>query len=178
MTLSALFLILLDGYAPCSVLLLAGLLIFPKHRKLLTSLRTGANMLLVLGGTWLLVFTVWMLFRIPFGDEREAFALANRMSGPYGYFFWGALACKGLFPQVFWLRRFRRSIRVTAVVLCGQLLGLSAPLLLLLPRDYLPSSWAMLPYYMGILKSSAFFILLLTISYCLWSWQKPNLKTY
>jgi len=170
-TLSALVEMLLDGYVLCSVLLLAGSLVFRRHRARLASLRTSANALMLVGATWLLAFTVWSLLRMPFSHKWESDALANRISGPYWFLFWGFLACKGVLPQAFWSRRLRRSVWATVMVTSGQLLA-GLPFLSLLPRDYLPSSWDLLPQYISMLKPSALFFLVLTLVHYTQRWRQ------
>ncbi|MCA9619676.1 MAG: polysulfide reductase NrfD, partial [Myxococcales bacterium] len=43
------------------------------------------------------------------GNDNETFAFINRAFGPYAWAYWTMISCNVLFPQLFWLKKFRRS---------------------------------------------------------------------
>jgi molybdopterin-containing oxidoreductase family membrane subunit len=78
------------------------------------------------------------------GNEYEQFAFINRAFGPYWWAYWIMLSCNVLVPQVFWSRRFRRSIPVMFVASILINVGMwfeRFVIVMTLHRDFLPSSW-------------------------------------
>lgn len=79
------------------------------------------------------------------GNPFEQFAAVNRAFGPYGVSYFLMLSCNVLFPQLFWFRRFRRSIPVMFVVSILVNVGMWFERYVIivssLHRDFLPSSW-------------------------------------
>ncbi len=67
------------------------------------------------------------------------------ISGTYGWAGWLAIACNTLVPQIFWLRRARRSLPVMAIVGVAALAGMwferFTIIVISLYHDFLPSSW-------------------------------------
>lgn len=104
------------------------------------------------------------------GVQYEQFAFINRMFGPYAWAYWIMVSCNVIFPQLFWFRKFRRSIPVMMVVVIFVNVGMWFERFVItvtsLHRDFLPSSWG---YYVptifdaGILLGSfgLFFTLVL-----------------
>lgn len=81
------------------------------------------------------------------GNQYERFVFINRAFGPYGWSYWVMVTCNVLIPQVFWFRRFRRSIPVMFVVSIFVNIGMWFERFVItvtsLHRDFLPSSWGM-----------------------------------
>jgi Ni/Fe-hydrogenase subunit HybB-like protein len=79
------------------------------------------------------------------GVEVEQFVFVNRAFGPYAWAYWIMVSCNVLFPQLFWFRRFRRSIPVMFAVVILVNVGMWFERFVItvtsLHRDYLPSSW-------------------------------------
>ncbi len=69
----------------------------------------------------------------------------NRALGPYAWAYWIMVSCNVLFPQLFWIRKIRRSIPIMLVI--GILVNVGmwferfVIVVTSLSRDYLPSSW-------------------------------------
>lgn len=104
------------------------------------------------------------------GNQFERFSFVNRALGPYAVLFWLMVACNVLFPQLFWIKKIRRSIPamfvIGVLVNVGMWLERFVIIVTSLHRDFLPSSWGM--YYptiydIGILLGSfgLFFTLIL-----------------
>jgi molybdopterin-containing oxidoreductase family membrane subunit len=104
------------------------------------------------------------------GSEFERFVFINRALGPYAWAFWVMVSCNVLFPQLFWIKKIRRSVPIMFVigvlVNVGMWMERFVIIVTSLQRDFLPSSWGM--YYptiydIGILMGSfgLFFTLIL-----------------
>ena len=80
------------------------------------------------------------------GYVYEQFAFYNRVLGPYWWSYVGMMACNVLSPQIFWVKKFRRSIFVTFVMSIFVNIGMWFERFVIiattLARDYLPSSWS------------------------------------
>nr|BFD59295.1 polysulfide reductase NrfD [Bdellovibrio sp. CKG001]BFD62671.1 polysulfide reductase NrfD [Bdellovibrio sp. HM001] len=81
------------------------------------------------------------------GNQYERFVFINRAFGPYGWSYWIMVSCNVIFPQLFWWKRFRRSIPVMFVVSLLVNVGMWFERFVItvtsLHRDFLPSSWGM-----------------------------------
>ncbi len=79
------------------------------------------------------------------GNIYERFAFINRAFGPYAWSYWIMVSCNVLSPQVFWLRRFRRSIpimfTVSLLVNVGMWFERFVITVTSLHRDFLPANW-------------------------------------
>ncbi len=80
------------------------------------------------------------------GYIYEQFAFYNRVFGPYYWSYIGMMSCNVLSPQIFWFKRFRRSIFVTFVMSIFVNIGMWFERFVIiattLARDYLPTSWS------------------------------------
>ena len=78
------------------------------------------------------------------GPERYTY-LVERPTGPYALLYWVMMALNILSPQLFWRRRFRRSVPVLLLASAGILIGMWLERFVIivtsLNRDFLPSSW-------------------------------------
>jgi len=76
------------------------------------------------------------------------YSRANLFS-PYGWSYWGMMACNVLSPQIFWFRKMRRNLFVTffmsVIVNVGMWFERFVIIVTSLYRDYLPSAWSV--YY-------------------------------
>jgi molybdopterin-containing oxidoreductase family membrane subunit len=104
------------------------------------------------------------------GSQFETFVFINRALGPYAWAYWTMVTCNVVFPQLFWFKRFRRSIPLMFVIAVLVNVGMWFERFVIvvtsLSRDYLPSSWGhYIPsmYDMGIFIGSLglFFTLIL-----------------
>jgi Ni/Fe-hydrogenase subunit HybB-like protein len=81
------------------------------------------------------------------GSPFEQFTFINRAFGPYWWAYWIMVSCNVFIPQLFWFKKFRRSIPVMFVVSLYVNIGMYFERFVIivtsLHRDFLPSSWAM-----------------------------------
>ncbi|RJP62486.1 MAG: hydrogenase [Ignavibacteriales bacterium] len=79
------------------------------------------------------------------GNPVEQFVFVNRAFGPYAWAYWIMISCNVIFPQLFWIKKIRRSI--PAMFVLGILVNVGmwferfVIVVSTLSRDYLPSSW-------------------------------------
>lgn len=80
------------------------------------------------------------------GNIYEQFAFLNRMFGPYWWAYWTMMTCNVISPQLFWIRKLRRSVTFTffmsLVINVGMWFERFVIIVTSLHRDYLPSSWS------------------------------------
>jgi len=80
------------------------------------------------------------------GYIYEQFAFFNRALGPYWWSYFGMMACNVLSPQIFWFKKYRRSIFVTFFMSIFINIGMWFERFVIiattLARDYIPSSWS------------------------------------
>jgi len=83
------------------------------------------------------------------GVQPEQFVFLNRAFGDYASAFWIMFSCNVIFPQLFWIKKVRRSIPVMFVLAVLVNIGMWFERFVIvvtsLSRDFLPSSWDM--YY-------------------------------
>jgi Ni/Fe-hydrogenase subunit HybB-like protein len=110
-------------------------------------------------------FTAWYS-----GNPFEMFVFLNRALGPYSWAYWTMVSCNVIFPQLFWIKKFRRSVPIMfgigIFVNIGMWFERFVIVVTSLSRDFLPSSWGhYIPtiYDVGILVGSfgLFFSLIL-----------------
>jgi molybdopterin-containing oxidoreductase family membrane subunit len=86
-------------------------------------------------------FTAWYS-----GNLFEQFAFTNRMFGPYAWAYWTMVSCNVIAPQLFWIRRIRRSVAavflLSIVINIGMWFERFVIITTSLTRDFLPGSWA------------------------------------
>ena len=79
------------------------------------------------------------------GNPYEQFAFINRAFGSYAWAYWIMVSCNLLVPQIFWFKRFRRSIPVLFVASILVNVGMWFERFVItvtsLSKDFLPSSW-------------------------------------
>jgi molybdopterin-containing oxidoreductase family membrane subunit len=79
------------------------------------------------------------------GVEYEQFTFINRATGPYAWAYWIMMSCNLIFPQLFWVKKFRRSIPIMFAISITTNIGMWFERFVItitsLHRDYLPSSW-------------------------------------
>ena len=101
------------------------------------------------------------------GSPFEKFTFINRAFGPYWWAYWTMAICNVFIPQIFWVKKFRRSIPVMFIVSLFVNIGMWFERFVItitsLHRDFLPSSWGMyLPQmhdWLTILGSFGFFFI-------------------
>jgi len=81
------------------------------------------------------------------GNPYEKYAFMNRAFGPYWWAYWTMMTCNVLSPQLFWIKKLRRSVVFTfvmsIVINIGMWFERFVIIVLSLHRDFLPSSWSM-----------------------------------
>ena len=81
------------------------------------------------------------------GNLFEQYMATNRVTGPYGLFYWLLLICNGLAIQLLWFRRVRASVPllfvIALIVNVGMWLERFIIVVTSLHRDFLPSSWGL-----------------------------------
>ncbi len=79
------------------------------------------------------------------GSSFEQFTFINRAFGPYWWAYWIMVGCNVGIPQIFWFRKFRRSIPVMFIVSLFVNIGMYFERFVIivtsLHRDFNPSSW-------------------------------------
>lgn len=115
----------------------------------LRHLENMAKVILATGCMMFYGYAAEIFFEYYSGNEFERYLAINRLLGPYGWSYWGLIACNVLAPQLFWSRKLRRSIPVLFVVSLlvnvGMWLERFIIVVVSLHRDFLPSAWRM--YY-------------------------------
>ena len=87
------------------------------------------------------VFIAWYS-----GNEYEMFTFfRNRITGDYTVQFWGMIICNALVPQLFWIKKVRRSwiglLVVSLIINLGMWFERFNIVITSLSKDYLPSNW-------------------------------------
>ena len=81
------------------------------------------------------------------GSFFEGYMMKNRMTGPYGLFYWLLILCNCLLPQALWSKKIRYNIAllwvISIIVNIGMWLERFVIVITSLARDFQPSSWGM-----------------------------------
>jgi Ni/Fe-hydrogenase subunit HybB-like protein len=81
------------------------------------------------------------------GVQYEAYAFQNRAFGPYWWAYWSMMTCNVITPQLFWVKKIRRSALATFIISIFVNIGMWFERFVIIVtsvhRDYLPSSWTM-----------------------------------
>jgi molybdopterin-containing oxidoreductase family membrane subunit len=81
------------------------------------------------------------------GSFFEGYMMKNRMTGPYGLFYWLLVLCNCLLPQALWSKKIRYNIAllwvISIIVNIGMWLERFVIVITSLARDFQPSSWGM-----------------------------------
>ncbi len=116
------------------------------------TMRHLGNMAKVMLATGLIVAYGYMMetfMAFYSGNPFDRFAIINRMTGPYAFFYWMLIACNIVIPQIMWLRSVRNNVAIlfviSLIVNVGMWLERFVIVVISLHRDFLPSSWGM--YY-------------------------------
>jgi molybdopterin-containing oxidoreductase family membrane subunit len=79
------------------------------------------------------------------GSQFETFVFLNRALGPYSWAYWTMVSCNVIFPQLFWIKKIRRSIPAMFLIGITVNIGMWFERFVIvvtsLSRDFLPSSW-------------------------------------
>jgi molybdopterin-containing oxidoreductase family membrane subunit len=81
------------------------------------------------------------------GSPYEGYVFVNRAFGPYWWAYWIMVTCNVVIPQLFWMKKCRRSIPVMFVISIFVNIGMWFERFVItvtsLHRDFLPSNWGM-----------------------------------
>lgn len=157
---------LLNGFFLATILLLLGRILLPRYRKIIKQLVTFSNTLLIAGAIAYLITEIqYFISQMNANDEYEAYAMVNRITGPYWWAYWSALLFNGLLPQLLWVRRMRRSLGASlALVPFLQADYWLPPLFFSINSDYLPSAWFMVqPTYYGLAIAGIVYLTILLL---------------
>jgi Ni/Fe-hydrogenase subunit HybB-like protein len=122
------------------------------HLEDFITMRHLGNMAKVMLATGLIVAYGYMMetfMAFYSGNQFDRFAMVNRMTGPYAFFYWLLIACNIAIPQCLWSRKVRNNVGllflVAFVVNVGMWLERFVIVVISLHRDFMPSAWGM--YY-------------------------------
>lgn len=107
------------------------------------------------------------------GNLYERFIFLNRVSGPFAWSYWIMMTCNVIVPQIFWIKKWRRSIPIMFVasllINIGMWFERFTIIVTSLNNDFLPSSW---DYYIptrydwGITLGSFGFFFMFFLLFC------------
>lgn len=84
-------------------------------------------------------------------QTQDPYIFLNRMTGPYWFGYWIYPFCYGLVPQLLWVKKFKQMKVVRLITALLLLFGVYLEKIIIwitsFHRDYVPSSWSMIPRY-------------------------------
>lgn len=108
-------------------------------------LQNMAKVMLVTGLIVAYGYTIEAFMAWYSGDQFEMFVPWNRVTGPYGVFYWALILCNVVIPQALWFRRIRTTVPalfiIAIIVNVGMWLERFIIVVTSLHRDFLPSAW-------------------------------------
>jgi len=103
------------------------------------------KIILVTGTIVAIAYLTEIFFAFYSGIEYESYMMANRMSGPYAIFYWLMLVFNLVIPQLYWIGKIRRNIKVAFIfailINVGMWLERFVIVVSSLHRDFIPSNW-------------------------------------
>ena len=122
------------------------------------------NKVIVLTGSIVGIAYLTELFISWYGaNQYEGFAfMENRLnlSSPYGWAYWIMMGCNVLSPQIFWIKKMRRSLLLTffmsILINIGMWFERFVIIVTSVYRDYLPSAWS--TYYRPTIWEVGFYM--------------------
>lgn len=137
-----------SGFAMVATLLVLTRKVMHLERYItLNHLDAMAKIMLLTGSIVGLCYATELFIAWYSGNPYERYAFLNRALGPYGWAYGVMVSCNVLAPQLFWLRRIRRSpaalFVLTILINVGMWFERFVIIVTSLHRDFLPSSWAM-----------------------------------
>ena len=136
-----------SGFAMVLTLMLIARKILNLEEYITVNHIESMNKVILLTGTIVGVAYLTELFIAWYSQyPYEQFAFFNRATGVYWWSYFGMMTCNVLSPQIFWFKKYRRSIFVTFVMSIFINIGMWFERFVIiattLARDYLPSSWS------------------------------------
>ncbi len=136
-----------SGFAMVQTLMLVARKVYNVQDIMTNDHMEKMNIVIIVTGT-MVGFAYAMEFFIAWysGVEYEKFIFMQRAIGPYAWAYWIMIACNVIFPQLFWIKKMRRSVAVTFVLSIVVNIGMWFERFVItvtsLSQDYLPSSWS------------------------------------
>jgi len=137
-----------SGFAMVITLSIIARLVFPVSNLITVDhLEKMAKVILFTGS--LVGYAYMMEFFMAWysGNDYESFAFIRRAFGPYAWAYWIMFSCNVLIPQLFWIRKIRRSIPALFILSIFVNIGMWYERFVIivtsLSADFLPSSWDM-----------------------------------
>ncbi|MEZ5014297.1 MAG: NrfD/PsrC family molybdoenzyme membrane anchor subunit [Chitinophagales bacterium] len=139
-----------SGFAMVLTLMLVVRKVFNLTEYITISHIESMNKIIILTGSIVGVAYITELFTAWYSQNQyEQYAFINRSTGPYWWSYWGMMTCNVVSPQLFWIKKLRRSIVFTffmsVFINVGMWFERFVIIVTSLHRDYIPSSWTM--YY-------------------------------
>jgi molybdopterin-containing oxidoreductase family membrane subunit len=137
-----------SGFAMVLTLMLITREVFNLKEYITINHMESMNKIIMLTGSIVGVAYITELFIAWYsGVQYEQYAFVNRATGPYWWAYWSMMTCNVISPQLFWIRKIRRSVVATFILSIIVNIGMWFERFVIiatsLHRDYLPSSWAM-----------------------------------
>ena len=133
-TISSCVNLLIQAFVLTSFLLLILRFLFKQHRDSIDKFVLISNsFLILLSLTFLSLFIITVL-SYPALNKSEQSAMTNRMLGPFWFAFFGPVIFKGLIPQILWIKKCRKSIWCSLVLIPFLLIDIYLPTLISINR--------------------------------------------
>lgn len=137
---------LFAGYAMTQIILLAIRWLYGLENLITHSHIEKMNkIMLVLGLLVISIYATEFFIAWYSANELEQFVILNRAFGPFKWAFWGMMSCNAVLLQLFWFKKFRRSVGWTLLISVVATFGMwferHVIIVGSLARDFLPSSW-------------------------------------
>ncbi len=149
-----------SGFAMVNTLMLVARKAYNLEHLITVRHVENMNKIIVATGT-MVGYAYGMEFFIAYysGNEYEGFVFKNRAFGPYAWAYWTMISCNVLFPQLFWVKKFRTNLTLSFIISIIVNIGMWFERFVIiassLHRDFLPSSWG---YFRPRLIDMTFFL--------------------
>ncbi|KRP07127.1 MAG: hydrogenase, partial [Sphingobacteriales bacterium BACL12 MAG-120813-bin55] len=136
-----------SGFAMVLTLMLVVRKIFHLEEYITLAHIESMNKVIILTGSIVGVAYITELFTAWYSQNQyEQYAFINRSMGPYWWSYWGMMTCNVISPQLFWIRKLRRSVVFTffmsVVINIGMWFERFVIIVTSLHRDFIVSSWS------------------------------------
>jgi hypothetical protein len=157
-----------SGFLLTTIFLFPAYWIFSTHRPIFRKLIILSYIYLIIGSFIFLVFSIRQILSYSGGnDEWEKYAFTNKLWGSYCFAYWGTTLFKGFLPQILWIKKIRKSVWTSIILVPFLLIDFYMPLLFSTERTYLPSSKTMYFDFLELFFYFMIFVFLLTITFIL-----------
>jgi molybdopterin-containing oxidoreductase family membrane subunit len=118
-----------------------------KHLVTVRHFENMAKVMLLTGSIVGYAYSIEFFMAWYSGNHYERYVFMNRAFGPYGWTYFTMFTCNVITPQLFWFKRFRKSVLAMFIISIFVNIGMWFERFVIivtsLHRDFLPSSWAM-----------------------------------